>query len=163
MPKATTPHRFNTGHNTQGEPDGAILESMAEWPTSITPTTARSCTGRPSNTGRPPAAAGCAALHERAWAGAEDAAYRTQVGPIHDDIAAILDGPAGPVILEQLLAQHDLHAQWEDTAAGMDAATEATNTSSRGLRENRSAPRTPVTCARAPAHDGEVCATEPPG
>ncbi|TWS22380.1 DUF222 domain-containing protein [Tsukamurella sputi] len=42
----------------------------------------------------------------------ERALYRDFVGTIHDDIAAILDGPHGPPILESLLAQHDAENHW---------------------------------------------------
>ncbi|KXO96017.1 hypothetical protein AXK56_00245 [Tsukamurella pulmonis] len=42
----------------------------------------------------------------------ERALYREFVGTIHDDIAAILDGPHGPPLLEDLLAQHDTDNHW---------------------------------------------------
>ena len=38
--------------------------------------------------------------------------YEKCVGTIHDDIAAILDGPHGPPILEALLAEHDADEPW---------------------------------------------------
>ncbi|TWS19695.1 DUF222 domain-containing protein [Tsukamurella asaccharolytica] len=38
--------------------------------------------------------------------------YRECVGSIHDDIAAILDGPHGPPILEALLSEHDANEPW---------------------------------------------------
>ena len=38
--------------------------------------------------------------------------YAECVGTIHDDIAAILDGPHGPPILEALLCEHDADEPW---------------------------------------------------
>ncbi|CAM5338206.1 hypothetical protein TPAU25S_03362 [Tsukamurella paurometabola] len=38
--------------------------------------------------------------------------YESFIGSIHDDIAAILDGPNGPPILETLLAEHDADNAW---------------------------------------------------
>lgn len=43
------------------------------------------------------------------------------VGTIHDDIAAILDGPNGPPVLEALLAEHDADNAWR---AGQPPTTE---------------------------------------
>ncbi len=42
----------------------------------------------------------------------ERALYEDFVGTIHDDIAAILDGPHGPPILEDLLSEHDADNHW---------------------------------------------------
>ena len=38
--------------------------------------------------------------------------YQQRVGTIDRDIAAILDGPHGPPILERLLAEHDTDNAW---------------------------------------------------
>ncbi|BDH59833.1 hypothetical protein MTP03_47720 [Tsukamurella sp. PLM1] len=59
----------------------------------------------------------------------ERALYRDLVGTIHDDIAAILDGPNGPPTLETLLSEHDDDNHWRteppwpmDAAGHRDAA-----------------------------------------
>ncbi|MFC7752531.1 hypothetical protein [Tsukamurella soli] len=44
---------------------------------------------------------------ERETARREQAAYREPVGTIRDDVSGILDGDAGPRILEWMLAEHD--------------------------------------------------------
>ncbi|TWS18005.1 DUF222 domain-containing protein [Tsukamurella asaccharolytica] len=44
----------------------------------------------------------------------ERALYRDFVGTIHDDIAAILDGPHGPPLLEDLLSEHDADNHWRE-------------------------------------------------
>ncbi len=48
--------------------------------------------------------------------------YRTVVGTTYDDIAAILDGPHGPPVLEALLAQHDAETAGELPSPLPDAA-----------------------------------------
>ena len=49
--------------------------------------------------------------------------YRECVGSIHDDIAAILDGPHGPPTLEALLSEHDDDEPWNwDMPADLRAA-----------------------------------------
>ncbi|MBS4101814.1 HNH endonuclease signature motif containing protein, partial [Tsukamurella paurometabola] len=44
----------------------------------------------------------------------ERALYRDFVGTIHDDIAAMLDGPHGPPLLESLLSEHDADNHWRE-------------------------------------------------
>ncbi|KXP01975.1 HNH endonuclease signature motif containing protein [Tsukamurella tyrosinosolvens] len=44
----------------------------------------------------------------------ERALYRDFVGTIHDDIAAMLDGPHGPPLLEDLLSEHDADNHWRE-------------------------------------------------
>ncbi|GAA1074321.1 HNH endonuclease signature motif containing protein [Tsukamurella spumae] len=42
------------------------------------------------------------------------AQYEDLVGSIHDDIAAMLDGPHGPPLLEDLLSEHDAANHWRE-------------------------------------------------
>ncbi|BDH58037.1 hypothetical protein MTP03_29760 [Tsukamurella sp. PLM1] len=48
--------------------------------------------------------------------------YEHFVGPIDQEISAILDGPNGPPILEALLAEHDADDAWRDCPPAAEAA-----------------------------------------
>ncbi|GAA4393568.1 HNH endonuclease signature motif containing protein [Tsukamurella soli] len=108
---------------------------------------------------------------ERDMARQEQAAYRDQVGTIHDDIGGILDGDAGAQILEQMLADHDAAAPWDTPASGASGASPASGALEPCravplLRENHSAPVSLVKHAvrRRYAHDRTTePAAQPPG
>ncbi|GAA4391325.1 HNH endonuclease signature motif containing protein [Tsukamurella soli] len=61
--------------------------------------------------------------NQRTMAASEHAAHVQQIGPIHDEIAAVLDGPTGGEILERLLAEHDAATPWDTHACTMNGAT----------------------------------------
>ncbi|GAA1071448.1 hypothetical protein [Tsukamurella spumae] len=39
--------------------------------------------------------------------------YEDFIGTVYDDIAAVLDGPHGPPLLEAMLAEHDAEVDWQ--------------------------------------------------
>ncbi|WP_068574828.1 HNH endonuclease signature motif containing protein [Tsukamurella pseudospumae] len=48
--------------------------------------------------------------------------YEDFIGTVYDDIAAVLDGPHGPPLLEEMLAEHDAEVDWQSQSPEPPAA-----------------------------------------